>query len=212
MIFCRPSTVASALTRRRLDVALLALMLLTLPMLMVGCNASQTRSNVQMRSVADRSERIDARFDSGMYRQDDESSATMILLRGPAEQPTKAMVVRLHWVPRAGATPLESSATNATMHYIIFGEGEASPVAIYSAAGFVFPRDRLGRDTLRVRLLDAKAHLADAADGFDDRIGPSRLSGDMTVAHDPEATSGLLDQIHALIHERLGRPRLVLGE
>lgn len=188
------------------------LMCLLLPLAASGCNAfdRSTGGTVQLRSIADGDQRFDTQFTHGLYRQDDETTATMVVFDGPMDQPRRAMTVRLFWTPRAGATPLHADATNATMHYMIFDEGGDAPtIAIYTGAGFIFPRGRLGRETLRVRMLDASIRLADAADGFHDPIGHGQLVGDIIVTHDPDATGDAIDQLNDLVRDRLGRSRLV---
>ncbi|MEX1016808.1 MAG: hypothetical protein WDZ31_08675 [Phycisphaeraceae bacterium] len=188
----------------------LLLGLLTLVTGMAGCNMSPDAAGgqVSLQSLADADQALATEFDHGLYRREDENSLTAILFAGPPEQPRRALTLRLFWMPRAGATSLDASATNATFHYVVF-DGEGDAVAVYSGAGFVSPRSRIGKDPLELFILDTTVHLVDASEGYADPIGPGRLTGDLLVARNHDGVEQALDQLNRLVRERLGHPRLV---
>jgi len=149
-------------------------------------------------------------FARGVYRQNDPSSLTILLTDGPEGNPTRAMIVRMFWKPKAAATPLDETATNATVQYIVFNE--ASTVGIYSGGGFLYPENEVGEQSLVANLWQATMSLADSSEGFDDDLGASILKGRFTARRDDAGTIEAIRQINIAVSEGLGRPRFVGAE
>lgn len=150
-------------------------------------------------------------FDRAFYRLDGENAVTIVLLAGPEDAPEQAAVVRMFWQPRAGATPISASATNASVQYLVFGP-QNGEVGVYSGAGFLHPNSDLGQNTLRAGLWEATLRLADRSANFDDSLGKAVLRGEVTARRDDAAVHDLLHQLDQQVTERLGYPRLVRAE
>jgi hypothetical protein len=148
-------------------------------------------------------------FTTGVYAFDDQNNVDVILLEGPPEQPTQAVHIRMHWTPRAGRTPVDVHATNATVRYVIFA-GEAA--GVYSGSGFLFPRVNPGKGTFTGELRDTALRLADASPNFADRLGLARATGGFSAALDEATTLRLLRQIEVALREQLGYPRFVMAD
>src|SRR5262245_61996700 len=71
---------------------------------------------------------------------------------------TDGIIVHLDllWLPAAGKTPMDSSATNTSIRYIVFSGGE---VGVYGGAGFALPASDPGGRTSTLTLYDASMSL-----------------------------------------------------
>jgi hypothetical protein len=148
-------------------------------------------------------------FDIALYRFDQDNALTAVLLQGSADQPTQAVTIRMFWRPRAGSTPLDRTATNATIQYAVFtGEN----VGVYSGAGFLYPQNTPGNDSLTAAIWQAILRPADQSLGYEDPLGKATVKGKFTVRRDDIAVEQLLRKLNVHISERLGYPRLVDGE
>lgn len=189
--------------------AAFALLLLTAAAL-GGCGVPfvSTGSELTVRSQTHPGRFLAGDFDRAIYRLDDKQAVTVVLLSGPDDAPRQAAVVRMFWKPRAGATPISATATNATVQYLVFPEG-GREVGVYSGAGFVHPSSGLGGDTFRGGLWQANLRLTDRSTGFEDLLGQAMLRGDLAARRDDAAVGDLLRQLHRRVTDRLGYPRLV---
>jgi len=162
-------------------------------------------------------------FDTGIYSLDDPSSITVVLTDGPRDHPDRALIVRMFWRPKAAATPLDETATNTTVQYIVFGDrpgdtqGGASDsrrvqVGIYSGGGFLYPETDLGAQTLQANLWQATLSLADKSDGFEDTLGPSIMRGRFTARRDDLAIIDAVRRVNIAVSEALGVPRFVRAD
>jgi hypothetical protein len=159
---------------------------------------------------AERRVKLTGSFDRAVYGHDRQENLTVILLDGPADAPTQAAVIRMFWMPKAGATPIAESATNASVHYCIFaGADKPRPVGVYSGAGFFYPKSDLGGANLKGQLWEASLQLADRSEDFRDLLGQSILRGQMTATKDEARVSELLHQLNVEVNNALGYPRLV---
>jgi hypothetical protein len=155
-------------------------------------------------------------FDRALYSHDGPSSITVLLADGPFENPDRAMIVRMFWMPRAAATPLDETATNATVQYIVFrepadGTGRRA-VGIYSGGGFLYPENDIGHYNLQANLWQATLNLADASEGFEDTLGSSILSGRFVAVRDDEAIVDAVRRVNIAVSESLGVPRFVRAD
>ena len=174
-----------------------------------GCGAG---GHLTIRSESDPETVFKGGFESGIYRVDSEGELTILLYDGPAEQPTEAMTIRMLWRPRAARTPLDPDATNATIRYVIFTGNRPGQVSIYSGAGYLYPKGRLGGSRLGVSLWQANLRWMEASEGFEDRIGRARLTGDFTVTRNDRTMYQALRRLSVLISEALGYPQQVRAD
>ncbi|MCC5831159.1 MAG: hypothetical protein JJU36_17095 [Phycisphaeraceae bacterium] len=151
---------------------------------------------------------LTGRFDTAIYANDGASTLTMVLTEGPVETTTQAMVIRLLWVPRSVETPRHRTATNITVHYVVFaGEDE---VGIFEGAGFMLPLADPGDARFRGRITQASVRLVERSERFADRVGPSVLTGGVLAEHDEAGMPEALRRLSRRVHDRLGYPRLIL--
>ena len=81
---------------------------------------------------------MSAAFDQVLYRYESDSNLTVLLFDGPADDPTRVAVLNMFWRPRAGATPVDRTATNTIIRYLDFdpAAGDGAGLGVYSGAGF----------------------------------------------------------------------------
>lgn len=154
-------------------------------------------------------------FDHGIYSLDGRSAMTVLLTDGPVENPDRALIVRMFWRPKAAATPLDETATNATVQYIVFHHGNENPkgtVGIYSGGGFVYPENDMGSSRLQANLWQATLTLADNSEGFEDTLGASILRGRFTAQRDDEGITDAVRRVNIAVSEALGVPRFVSAD
>lgn len=148
-------------------------------------------------------------FTQGIYRFEDDNHATLLLVEGPIENPTQAVTIRFLWSPYPGSTPIDETATNATIQYVIF-TGDGNQLAgIYTGAGFAYPSDYLGEDSIDVGVWEANLRLTDSTRGFQDLLGQALLRGSIRVHRDDTGVSSGIRTLNVLLRDRLGYPRVI---
>ncbi len=187
-----------------------------------GCGGGQGGGKLTLkgsqRGGADGPIHLAGDFRHATYSADGKNNITLVLVEGDIEQPTQAVVIRLFWMPRAGLTPIDSNATNASVHYIIFSSDAAgdangrSKVGVYAGAGFVYPYDNPGKGGMDVGVWQTTLRLADASDGFADLLGLAQLKGKFRAQRDDAATQATIDRLGQRITAALGYPRLVSAD
>ena len=127
------------------------------------------------------------------------------LLAGTVTQ-GQIMHVELLWEPKAGATPVDASATNAAIHHVIISDGE---IGVYGGAGFAMPHGDPGDDRMRMTLRDATVRLLESTDGFRDLLTPGKIMGDFTARLDPASARKIHRATSQLVTNAVGRSTLV---
>jgi len=197
----------------------LTLPLLLIALLLSGCGSSlwASQSALAVVSQEDKSLRLRGDFNAAYYVFDSTESLTIVLIEGPEDEPTQAAAIRLMWNPKAGLTPINPEATNATIQYIVFAnrrtdEGYFREVGVYSGAGYVYLDSTPGDARLTASLWQADLLLADRSERFKDLLGQSTLRGSFTAERNSEKVEQLLKGLNLRVSERLGYPRLVDGQ
>lgn len=187
--------------------------------LLTGCGTSlwTSQSALAVVSQDDDSLRLRGDFNAAYYVFDSTESLTIVLIEGPEDEPTQAAAIRVMWAPKAGLTPINPDATNATIQYVVFAnrrteEGYFREVGVYSGAGFLYLDSEPGDASLTASLWEADLLLADRSDRFKDLLGQSTLRGSFTAERNSEKVQQLLQQLNLNVSERLGYPRLVANE
>lgn len=178
----------------------------------LGCarlGIGQTGGKLAIRSQAELKTVLQSGFETGLYRFDDKNNATIVLFNGPPENPAQAVTIRLFWQPRGGKTPIDQTATNATIHYVIFTGAPAQQAGVYSGAGFVYPKNSPGGARLQGSVWEADLVLQDSSSGFKDLLGQAKLTGSFAVRRDDAGTLGAIRRLELMVRQRLGYPRLV---
>jgi len=163
---------------------------------------------LNVKSISDKNVTLRGGFESGIYTIADQNTATIILYDGPADNPSQAVTIRMFWNPHAGRTPIDPTATNATIQYVIFGDG-GKEIGIYSGAGYLYPNTTVGSDLFTGSVWQSTLRIADKTDGFDDTIGLARLEGKFTVNRDDINLTTALHALNRQVRDRLGRARVV---
>jgi hypothetical protein len=180
----------------------------------IGCSAGNNPhdGDLTIQRRADPDDIAAGGFDRGIYSFDGPSVLTVLLTEGPAEKPRRALIVRMFWKPKAASTPLDETATNATVQYVVFGGVGDEDVGIYSGGGFLYPETDPGGAVLTANLWQATLSLADKSEGFEDVLGPSILRGRFNAQRDDEGMVDALRRVNIAVSEALGVPRFVRGD
>jgi hypothetical protein len=175
-----------------------------------GCGSVQTSNyggKLSVRGEDDRQQVVTTRFTESIYSFDGNNSVTFLLSEGPIESTGTAVVIRMFWRPRVARTPIDTTATNATIHYVVFAPNGS--VGVYEGAGFVYPSDDPGRPSLAAGLWQSTIRLADGSMGFEDTIGRARLAGDFSAPRNDVILRQQVRQLNQRVAEQLGYPRMV---
>jgi len=83
--------------------------------------------------------------------------------------------------PRAGYTPIDYTASNASFtHIVVSGE----VYGVYTGAGFVLPSTAPGEPSFSGNTSGANLKLASATAGFEDMLGPTEVTGRVSATRD----------------------------
>lgn len=190
------------------------LLLILFMFIACGCaGRGAATGSLRAESLGDDPVVLNARYVAAIYAQDDDGTLSFFLSEVPVEDllageitDGQVMHIELLWRPKAGATPMDSSATNASIRHIIMTGGE---LGLYGGAGFAMPRGEPGEDRMRISLRDATIHLLESTDGFADPLTPARMTGNFTALHDPQLARKLHWAISQVVTNALGRSRFV---
>jgi hypothetical protein len=195
---------------RRLPRLLLPLLLLLLP---CGCSGGSAAGSLRSESLGDDPIVLGAQYVVAVYAQDADGEASFFLADVPVDdllagtfEAGQVMHIELLWRPKAGATPMDSSATNASIRHIIMSGDE---VGVYGGAGFAMPQGQPGEKKMRISLRDATVRLLEATDGFADPLSPARVTGNFTAVLDPQTARKLHWAISQIVTNAFGRSRFV---
>ena len=112
------------------------------------------------------------------------------------------------WQPKAGKTPLDSSATNVSIRYVVFAHGE---VGIYRGGGFATFQRHAGSTRVTVSMLDSSLRLSESTAGFRDLLGPTQMIGKVTAKLDRANTRKLHYLLSQRVTDMLGESTLVFS-
>lgn len=168
---------------------------------------------IQIHSLSDNPVMLAANFQFACYSHDPKSDTSFWLSDVPVEDilegritEAQIMHIELLWTPRPGSTPIDSSATNASIRYIIVTNGE---VGVYIGAGFVNLHGKLPGSKISVSVLDASLKLGDSTDGLIDLLSPARLSGRFSATNNPELARQFQLATSQFVTNALGHTRFV---
>jgi hypothetical protein len=179
-----------------------------------GCaGAGKATGSLRAESLNDDPVVLNAQYTAVVYARDDDDTISFFLSEIPVEDllagdisEGQVMHIELLWRPKAGSTPMDSSATNASIRHIIMAGGE---LGVYGGAGFALPQGQPGGDRMRISLRDATIRLLESTDGFADPLTPARMTGSFTARHDPQLVRKLHWAISQVVTNALGRSRFV---
>lgn len=149
------------------------------------------------------------------FASDDKVSGSFMLSDSPLEDVVDGKVasgqilhLELLWLPKPGATPMDPSATNATIRHVVISGGE---VGLYGGAGFAELRGSLDSDTIDVTLRDASVQLLEATPGFVDLLSPAQLTGTFKAVRHERNTRLLNNAASQMVTNALRKTRYVLN-
>lgn len=138
---------------------------------------------------------------SRAYRALDRSTADIYVSDIPLNELARAesfddlsgtiLRVRMFVRPKPGKTPIEPTATSATVQAAVLARGQ---VGIYGGGAFMLPSGTPGDASFGGSVRGGSVRLLAATPGFVDRLGAARFTGGLTAPSD-EAASALLAHV-----------------
>lgn len=172
--------------------------------------------DLRIQSLGDRPVTLAGQFTNAVYANGDAVEWSFLLSDTSATDLAAGTVtngriihIELLWIPKPGTTPIEVTATNASVRYVIISRGE---VGVYGGAGFAMLRGNPGDERLTLSLRDASLRLLHSTDGFADLLTPAQLSGTVTAKLDSRATKIMHHAASQFVTDALGRSIIVWKE
>jgi hypothetical protein len=181
--------------------------------LAAGCSGGGRRGPLRTQSLGDDPVFLSADLPTVVYvHHPDEGTSFLMsdipvedLLAGTAAS-GQVIHIELLWKPKAGKTPIVSSATNVRIHHVVLTGGE---VGLYGGAGFAMPRGTPGDRRMRLSLYDATVRLLESTEGFHDPLSPARVSGTIDAELDPLLARKIQRAASQLVTNAMGRSMVV---
>ncbi|MBG84883.1 MAG: hypothetical protein CMJ40_10110 [Phycisphaerae bacterium] len=134
----------------------------------------------------------------------------------PSEQLTQETIpdgqilhVEMLFQPRAGWTPIDSTATNLSIRYIIIVDGQ---VGIYEGGGFGYPVGTGRNSSMTLSIEQASLDLTRATDGFVDLLSPAELSGTFSGPCDTTEVERIRNIVNQHMTNTFGQVIYVQGD
>ena len=121
------------------------------------------------------------------------------LALGAEGPPGNLVHIHLFIDPRAGRTPIDFTATSATVRHVVFS---GAAIGVYGGGGFLLPRGGIGGPSLTGRIENASLKLVSADPGFADRLGLAELSGRVAATRDEEFSARISTALTRLLSRR----------
>ena len=93
--------------------------------------------------------------------------------------------VNLLWIPKAGRTAVDPTATNTSIRLVVLAGNE---LGVYGGGGFAWPDGELGEPEFSLELVGSNMSLIACTPGFQDLMSPASLTGTLTATLDDAAT------------------------
>ena len=152
-------------------------------------------------------------FDRSIYMLDDKENLTVLLIKGTAQNPQQILTIRMFWKPIPAETPIDPTATNATLHLAIFGEDATGKTTcgVYSGAGFVYLYNDPGSRKLKAGIWQANVILSDSTKGYKNTLTETLLEGKLIAIENEANFNNSLYSANDAVNKALGYPRFILG-
>ena len=178
-----------------------------------GCSGTGLQTDLRAISLASGNPVLIPSFRTAVYSVDRASIASFYLsdltteelLNGEFDQ-GQIVHVEMLWLPRAGATPMDSSAANISVRKVLIVNGN---VGVYGGTGFALPSGEPGDSRLAVSVYDATLDLIDASSEFHDALSPAILEGAFTARRDDTLAEQIRYSTSQKVTNMLGRVRYV---
>jgi len=173
-----------------------------------GCGVLGSRVDRYGISSREYSAELAPRLTVSGYTHRDENTADLYLTdiplgelrRGVEIDRLSGHIVHVHMflMPRAGRTPIETTAFTATVTHAVLAQGE---VGVYRGGGFMAVSGEPGDHRFAGTIEDGTLRLERASPGFVDRLGVSELDASFTVTLDQR----LAALLRARLTQAIGR-------
>jgi len=164
-----------------------------------------TESAVSVRSSASPTMTLEASLPTRVYAWFDDNTADIYLtdlasaaLASPELGAGDGNLIHIHMFlnPQAGMTPIADTACSVTVRHAVFTKGR---VGIYGGGGFLNPGGTPGEPTFGGEVRDATVRLLSSTAGFEDKLGPSKLSVTFKAAENRAAAIQAAEKLRSTI-------------
>lgn len=125
-----------------------------------------------------------------------ESSILQRLESGVPGSPAHVVHMHVFLEPKAGRTPIDFTASNATITYMVL---TGSSRGVYGGGGFLLPADDIGDREYAGRIRQATLRLIESDPGFADRLGLPELQGRVVARRDDELAASISTRMTRLL-------------
>lgn len=186
----------------------IALTLLTMP----GCNVVPG-GEISTVGDGDRAARLATRFESGTFAIEP-AQTTVVFSDIPYEELARGTAMNgqfLHievlWRPQAGKTPIDSTATNLSIRFVVVSKGE---IGVYGGGGFGWITDGLETDSaIGIDITGSNLSLLDKTPGFVDLLSPATMMGELGAMKNAENARATRRAASQFVTNKLGKVRWV---
>lgn len=169
--------------------------------LLAGCAGKTLR----LESVAGRGTLV-TEFPTRVFRSSDANTVDVYFTDLPPElwradadlSGASGTLVHLHMFlsPKAGKTPMASTASNLTIRYLICARGA---LGLYAGGGFILNQTGTAEREFEARVSRGSVRLIRKSTSFRDALGPAELSGKIEATNDPPSAAVLAERMRQLV-------------
>lgn len=177
-----------------------------------GCSVTPGGS-VSTVGSGDRAVRLDSAFENGTFAIESAQTTVVFsdipydeLARGTAQN-GQFLHIEVLWRPKAGKTPIDSTATNLSIRLVVVAKGE---IGIYGGGGFGWITDGTeDDDRIGIEITGSNLSLLDKTKGFVDLLSPAAMTGELGAMKNPENARATRRAASQFVTNRLGKVRWV---
>jgi len=177
-----------------------------------GCSI-EAGGTVDAVGAGDTAIRLSSQFETGTFAIEPAQTTVVFsdipyedLARGTARD-GRFLHVEVLWRPRPGKTPIEPSATNLSIRFVVVSSGE---VGVYVGGGFGFIRaGRAGDGEIEVDITGSSISLVDKTPGFVDLLSPAEMTGTLGAFENADNARATRRAASQFVTNRLGKVRWV---
>lgn len=104
--------------------------------------------------------------------------------------------VHLFTLPKAGKTPIDDTASTATIRTMIVSQGH---IGVYGGGGFMMPSGKPGGKSMGGSIRAASVRLTGTTPGFDDKMGAAEFSATISAPLDEPRARALASRFEELL-------------
>jgi hypothetical protein len=159
-----------------------------------GCGTVGEVGTLELTSLGGTTRTLRAELGTGTYAQEAAQSSFVLsnvdFAKLESGTPVYGYVlhVNLIWVPKAGRTAVDPTATNTSIRLVVLAGNE---LGVYGGGGFAWPDGELGEPEFTLELVGSNMSLIACTPGFQDLMSPASLTGTLTATLDDAATRRL---------------------